>query len=212
MRDKPLLILGAGGHARVLLDALTQHGHRVLGITDPDPYLKGQTLIGVPVLGNDDMILKYFPQEVLLVNALGSVGSTRARASLYDTWKAKGYGFATVIHPKAILAPDVQLAEGVQVLAGAIINTGTVVGENTIINTASVIEHDCAIGKHVHIAGARIAGQAHIGDYCHIGIGSTIIQNLSIGENCLIAAGAVVVTSCKAGSLMMGVPARNRRS
>ncbi len=209
--DKPLLILGAGGHAKVLIDALGQYGHKVLGITDPDPGLWGKTLMDVPILGNDDKILDYSPKEVLLVNALGSVGSIKARASLYETWKAKGYSFATVIHPKAILAPDVELAEGVQVLAGAIINAGTVIGHNTIVNTASVIEHDGMIGKHVHIAGARIAGQVHIADYCHIGIGSTIIQNLTIGENCLIAAGAVVVTSCKAASLMMGVPARNRR-
>ena len=78
MRDKPLLILGAGGHAKVLMDALAQHGYRVLGITDPDADLWGKTLIGIPILGNDDKILEYSPQEVLLVNALGSVSNTRA--------------------------------------------------------------------------------------------------------------------------------------
>jgi sugar O-acyltransferase (sialic acid O-acetyltransferase NeuD family) len=204
---KPVIILGAGGHAKVLIDALQQLKSPILGITDPRSEI--QMLMGIPVLGDDDKILDYSPQDVLLVNTLGSIKNTGARRKLYDTWKTKGYHFATVVHPKAILAPDVQLAEGVQVLAGAIINTGTQIGKNSIINTGSILEHDCNIGSHIHIApGVRIAGQVHIGDNSHIGIGSTIIQNLTIGENCLIAAGAVVVTSCQDNLLMMGVPAK----
>jgi sugar O-acyltransferase (sialic acid O-acetyltransferase NeuD family) len=167
--------------------------------------------MGISVLGNDDKILDYSPQDVLLVNGLGSVKNTAARRKLYDTWKAKGYGFATIIHPRAILAPDLKLAEGVQVLAGAIVNTGTQIGENSI-NTGSILEHDCTVGSHVHIApGSRIAGNVTIGNGSHIGIGSTIIQNLTIGENCLIAAGAVVVTSCQDNLVMMGVPAKAYR-
>ena len=205
---KPILILGAGGHAKVLIDALQQSGNTILGMTDPNA-LEGQNLMGMPILGDDNRILEYSPSNILLVNTLGSVRDTQARRKLFDLWKAKGYSFAQVIHPKAILAPDVLLAEGVQVLAGAIINTGTTVGQNTIINTGSIIEHDCVIGAHVHIApGSRVAGQVHICDQTHVGIGSTIIQNLTVGEYCLIAAGAVVVTSCKAGAIMMGVPAR----
>jgi UDP-perosamine 4-acetyltransferase len=208
---KPVLVLGAGGHARVLIDVLSQSSSRILGITDPDSKLWGHNLMGVPILGNDDKIVDYSPQDVVLVNALGSVSTTKARAKLYDFFKAKGYGFETVIHPKAIIAPHVGLAEGVQVLAGAIINTGVSIGVNTIVNTGAVVEHDCLIGSHVHIAtGSRLAGNVNVGNGTHIGIGSTIIQNLTLGENCLIAAGAVVVTSCKAGAVMMGVPAKHR--
>jgi UDP-perosamine 4-acetyltransferase len=208
---KPVIVLGAGGHAKVLIDALQQLKSPILGITDPHLEV-GQKVMDVPVLGNDDKILSYSPQEVFLVNTLGSIRDTKARRRLYDLWKARGYGFASLIHPKAILAPDVKLAEGVQVLAGAIVNTGTEVGENTILNTGSILEHDCSVGSHVHVGpGSRVAGQVRIGSGSHIGIGSTIIQNLTIGENCLIAAGAVVVTSCEDNRVMMGVPARYRK-
>lgn len=196
----------------MLIDALRQCGADILGITDPDSSLVGKTLMSLSILGADETILAYSPQKVLLVNALGSVKNTNTRARLYETWKAKGYTFAKVIHPSAVIAADVQLSEGVQVLAGAIINPGTTIGENTLINTASVIEHECRIGKHVHVAGARVAGQVQIADYCHVGIGSTLIQNITLAEHCLIAAGAVVVTSCPAGAVMMGVPARDRRA
>jgi sugar O-acyltransferase (sialic acid O-acetyltransferase NeuD family) len=207
---KPVLILGAGGHAKVLIDALQQGGSTILGITDPDSRLWGKNLMDAPILGDDSKILEYSPHEVLLVNTLGSTRDTKARQKLFESWKAKNYTFAQVIHPKTILAPEVTLAEGVQVLAGAIINTGTSIAQNTIINTGAIVEHDCMIGAHVHIApGSRVAGQVHIKDSTHVGIGSTIIQNLIIGEHCLIAAGAVVVTSCKAGSIMMGVPAKH---
>jgi sugar O-acyltransferase (sialic acid O-acetyltransferase NeuD family) len=209
-KSQAVLILGAGGHAKVLIDALQQSGRSMVGITDPYSALWGTSLMGVPILGHDDKILEYSPQEILLVNTLGSVKDTSARRRLFETWKAKGYTFAQVIHPRAICAPDVVLAEGVQVLAGAIINTASRIGQNTIVNTGAIVEHDCVIGAHIHIApGARIAGQVTIGDHTHVGIGSTIIQNLTIGENCLIAAGAVVVKSVKAGSVLMGVPAKH---
>jgi sugar O-acyltransferase (sialic acid O-acetyltransferase NeuD family) len=207
--SKPVIILGAGGHASVLIDTLQQTGPEILGITDPDKTLWGREFMGVDVLGDDDKLLDFHPDRIYLVNALGSVRDTKARCKLFETWKNRGHSFASVIHPQAILAPSVKLGEGVQMLAGAIINPHTRIGVNVIINTGAIVEHDCTIGDHVHLApGVNIAGNASIGSGTHVGIGSTILQGVSIGDNCLIAAGCVVIQSVPAGSTVMGVPGR----
>jgi sugar O-acyltransferase (sialic acid O-acetyltransferase NeuD family) len=207
--SKPVIILGAGGHARVLIDALQQSGTEIMGVTDPDKTLWGQIFMEAEVLGPDEKILDIHPERVLLVNALGSTKTTKARQALFETWQRNGYSFASVIHPKAVVAPSVSLAEGVQILAGAIINPSTKVGVNSIVNTGAVLEHDCIVSHHVHIApGVRIAGNVTIGQGTHVGIGSTILQGLEIGENCLVAAGAVVIRSVPDNALVMGVPAK----
>jgi sugar O-acyltransferase (sialic acid O-acetyltransferase NeuD family) len=207
--SKPVIILGAGGHARVLIDALQQLGTDIMGITDPDKTLWGQSYMDIDILGADEKIFDIHPERILLVNALGSIKSTTARQKLFETWHGKGYSFASVVHPKAVVARSVTLAEGVQVLAGAIINPHTTIGVNSIVNTGAILEHDCVVGEHVHLApGVRIAGNITIGNSTHVGIGSTIIQGLTIGHNCLIAAGAVVIHSVPDNAVVMGVPGK----
>jgi sugar O-acyltransferase (sialic acid O-acetyltransferase NeuD family) len=206
---KPVIILGAGGHARVLIDALHHLGVEMMGITDPDKTLWGQTYMDIDVLGPDEKIFDVHPERILLVNALGSTQSTKARQKLFETWQQRGYSFATVVHPKAVVARSVTLAEGVQVLAGVIINPNTIIGANTIVNTGAIVEHDCTVSDHVHLApGVRVAGNVTVGGGTHVGIGSTVIQGLTVGENCLIAAGAVVVRDVPDHSVVMGVPGK----
>jgi sugar O-acyltransferase (sialic acid O-acetyltransferase NeuD family) len=206
---KPVIVLGAGGHASVLIDALQQLNADVLGITDPDETLWGKELMGVDILGNDDKIFDIHPERIELVNGLGSTRNTRARQKLFETWQLRGYSFASVIHPKTILAASARVAEGVQILAGAIINPHTMIGANTVVNTGAILEHDCVVGNHVHIApGVKIAGSVSVGSGTHVGIGSTIIQGVTIGDSCLIAAGAVVVKSVVSGSTVMGIPGK----
>jgi len=207
----PLIILGAGGHAKVLIDAL--RGAEIRGLTDPGSDRAGQQVLGVPWLGADDVLSSHPPDAVQLVNGLGTVRVAPRRRALFELCKAKGYRFATVVHASAVIASDVDLAEGTQVMAGAVVQAGSQIGENTIINTGAVVDHDCRVGRHVHIAsGAVLSGYVDVGDRVHIGAGATVIQGIRIGAGCLIGAGAVVIRDVLAGATVVGVPAREIKS
>lgn len=205
----PVIVLGAGGHAKVLINALLESSAVIAGVLDPDPELAGTCVLGVPVLGGDSIATEFPPSEVQLVNGLGSVGTSAKRRQLYDKFKALGYGFATVVHPSAIVASDVVLGEGAQVMAGSIIQPGSSIGCNSIVNTRASTDHDCIVGNHVHIApGATLSGGVSVGEATHIGTGATVIQGISIGINAIVAAGAVVVKDIHARTKVRGVPAR----
>lgn len=205
----PVIVLGAGGHAKVLIDALQRAGVEIAGATDADPGKCGKSLLGVTVFGGDDVLGRYLPDSVRLVNGLGSVRVDGARRRLFERFKDQGYQFAAVVHPSAIVAPDVVLAEGAQVMAGAVVQTGSRIGKNAIINTRAAVDHDCRIGEHAHIApGATLSGAVEVGDGAHVGTGASIIQGIRIGRDCLVAAGAVVVGDVRDGAKVAGVPAK----
>lgn len=207
--NHPVIILGAGGHAKVLIDALRLWSAELLGVTDADPGKKGQLLLGVPVIGNDEDIAQYPAETVRLVNGLGSVRVGPNRGRLFGCFKRDGYQFIHVIHPSAIIASDVVLSEGVQVMAGAIVQTGSRIGNNVIINTHAAVDHDCHIEDNVHISpGVTLSGGVLVGQNTHVGTGATVIQNIRIGSNCLVAAGAVVVRDVPDGATVVGVPAK----
>lgn len=208
MMQKPIVIIGAGGHAKVLVDILLQAGACIAGIVDQNVLLHGKHVLGVTVIGGDDVVTSSSPDKYSLVNAIGSTTIPDLRTRIYEAFKSNGYSFATVIHPSAIIASDVTVGEGVQIFAGAVIQPGTMIGSNAIINTRSSIDHDCIIGNNCHIApGVTLSGQVHVGQCVHVGTGATIIQGISIGNNCLIAAGAVVTKNIGSGSKVRGVPA-----
>ena len=206
MVSKPIIIIGNGGHAKVVYEVLQLMGRKVLGFTAPEPSVSPFSL---PYLGDDNAVLKYNVDEIELALGVGSIGVLNTRESLFNSFKKLGYTYVTLIHPTAIISPTVKLGEGVQIMAGVIIQSMSQIADNTIINTGSIIEHDCIIAEHVHVApGCKIAGQVHIESHCHIGIGSTIIQGITIGSSSLIGAGAVVIRPVDYYKKIVGVPGR----
>lgn len=205
----PVIILGAGGHARVLVNALQLCSVKILGITDPDSTLIGQNILGVPVIGTDDELKKYSAEEVQLVNGLGSVGLPIARRRLYETWKKSGFGFATVVHPSAVVAPDVRMGEGTQVMAGAVLQPGAWLGVDVLVNTSASLDHDCHVGDHTHIApGVTLSGGVVLGTEVHVGTGASIVQGVRIGDSSLIGAGSVVLKDLPTNVKAYGCPAK----
>jgi UDP-perosamine 4-acetyltransferase len=205
----PLILIGAGGHARVLLDALELAGAKVIGLLDADASLAGHKVMGYAVLGGDEVLQRHAPGSVELVNAIGSVDSMRLRKSVYDKLRAAGHVFVGVFHPRATLSRHAVAAGGVQLMAGAVIQAGARLGEDTIVNTGATVDHDCVVGAHVHIApGATLSGNVQVGDETHVGAGATVIQGVRIGAGCTVAAGAVVVRDVRDGTRVKGLPAR----
>lgn len=202
-----VIVLGAGGHARVVADALLASGRRIRGFLDAAK--QGGQLMGLPVLGGDGVLDSISPAEVELANGIGSAGVMDARQRLYASAVAKGFRFTTVIHPSAVVATSATLGPGVQVLARAVIQALASVGENSIINTGAIVEHDVKIGSHVHVSpGCVLAGEVQVADRVHVGVGAVVIQQVAIGAGSFVAAGAVVVANVAEGTRVVGVPAR----
>ncbi len=205
----PVIILGAGGHAKVLISTLLLLRRKILGITEVDKQKYGGHLFGIPMIGDDEAILKYKSDEIELANGIGSVDLPKSRMEIYQKCKEQGYKFASIIHPSAVIMNGVQLGEGVQIMAGAIIQIGCRIGDNTIINTGAVVDHDCQIGDHVHIGpGVVISGGVQISTMVHVGTSATIIQGIKIGHESIIGAGSVIINDIPSHVKVAGVPAK----
>lgn len=196
--NKPVIVVGGGGHAAVLIDSLKLLGKEIIGIVDPALPVGSLGPGGVNVLGDDDQILDYSPEKIELVNGIGSLPRGKIRGKKFRSLESKGYIFSSVIHPSAIVSKTAIVSSGVQIMAGVVIQTGTTIGKNTIINTKVAIDHDCVIGKHCHVApGVTVSGNVIVKDRVHIGTGASVIESVTIGQDVVIGAGAVVTKDIK---------------
>jgi sugar O-acyltransferase (sialic acid O-acetyltransferase NeuD family) len=190
--DKPIILIGGGGHSKVLIDALNCLKTNILGIVDPHLNV-GSLVLGIKVLGDDEVLKDFNCNQIELVNAIGIIPHRLFRLDISKKFVNQGYKFKKVTHPSAIVASSAKIGNGVQILAGSVIQSSVTIGDDCIINTGALIDHDCMIGKGCHVApGVTLCGGISIDENTFIGAGSTVIQNVSIGSNCTIAAGSII--------------------
>lgn len=207
----PLVILGAGPHAQVVASVAQRLGRRIHGYTDSDSALHGKVFQNAPVLGSDETLLASgnTSTEIELVVGIGAFGDVALRTKLFENFSTKGYRFATLVHPQALVAEGVEIGEGSVVMMGAVVQIGAKIGRNVILNTRSSIDHGCAIGDHCHVApGVTLCGDVILGAGVQVGAGATIIPRVEIGRTSVIGAGAVVLKSAKPSSWLLGCPAK----
>lgn len=207
---KPLVMLGAGGHATVLAELLIAEDRHLIAVVSPEPIKTNSPLAGLERIANDDKLLtSYLPEQVELVNGVGSIPGNNLRWKLFDFFSERGYTFASVISPHAILSKHLELEEGVQIMAGAILQTNATIGKNTLINTGAIVEHDCIIGAHNHLApSSTLSGGVVTANQVHIGTGANVIQGIQIGEQAVIGAGTSIAKNVAAKQTV--IPAANR--
>ena len=202
MSDKVILV-GAGGHAKVIADIIVKSGDQLVGFLDDD---SGKTsVLGYPVLGPVEA-WQSFSRGVKFLLAIGNhhVRETLAAQMAVDWY--------TAVHPSAQIGMGVVIGEGSAVMANAVINSEARIGRHCIVNTATVVEHDNQIADYAHISvGARLGGTVSVGKACWIGIGAVVKNNLSICDGCMVGAGGVVVKDLFEPGIYMGIPARRAK-
>jgi len=201
--NKPVLVLGAGGHAAVVMDILRQLNCTVVGLVSKEQPKAQGVFEGIVWYPSDDDVLSFDKDKVLLVNAIGSMPGQDVRFKVHQKFKRRGYSFMTVVSPKAIVSDYSLLSEGVQVMPGCIVNVNASIGEGSILNSGAIIEHDCVIGMHNHVApGAVLSGSVITGDFVHIATGAKVIQGIHIGEHSLVGAGATVTKNLESNKTL----------
>jgi sugar O-acyltransferase (sialic acid O-acetyltransferase NeuD family) len=202
-----VLIYGASGHGKVIIDIIEKEGkYKIAGLLDDNSAMHGKDFCRYSVIGGFDNLTKKISAGHKLILA---VGDNKSRKKLCERVKPLGYELICAIHPSVQVGKDVLIDSGTAVMANVAINSGTRIGENVILNTGATVDHDCIIGDYVHISpGAHLGGNVEIGDLTHIGIGVSIIPNIKIGEEVVIGAGTVVVEDIPNNVTAVGVPAK----
>jgi acetyltransferase EpsM len=202
----PLIVYGAGGHGKVVVDIARQAGVAVALLLDDEvttPEFAGVKVTNSQVIDWDGL----GPFSFLV-----AIGDNACRERIFRQLCSRGGVPRTLVHPFSSLSPNARLGAAVSVCAGAVINPGASIGDNCIINTSASIDHDCVVEEHSHICpGVRLAGNVRVGARTMIGIGASVLPGIQIGEGCRVGAGAVVNRDLPPHVVAVGVPARIRR-
>lgn len=195
-----LIIIGAGGHGKVIADNALKNGYKDIYFLDDHAT---DTCMGFPVLGTIAEIEKFNDGATDFVIGIGSNEARKRIAESYDV------NWVTLIHPSAQIGIHVSIGKGTVVMAGAIVNVCATIGEHCIINTGAIVEHDNVIGDYVHISpNAALGGTVRVGDLTHVGIGAVVKNNIQICGSSAIGAGAVVVKNINRAGTYIGVPTK----
>ena len=203
--NSPLLIWGAGGHGRVVLEIARSTGRfEHIVFLDDDPAKAGITVGGCLLVGGPTELHRFAGCAFIV-----AVGDNRRRAACFSNALEYGLSPTSLIHPSAVIASSAGIGRGTVVMPGAIVNAGAAIGEDCIVNSGAIVEHDCRIDAHVHISPRVVLGGAvSVRSFAHLGIGAIVLPGASIGEASIVGAGAVVLKEVPAGCTVVGVPAR----
>ncbi len=195
-----LIIIGGGGHAKVIIDIAKQNGYNVLGFLDDD--IKVCELLGYKRLGSISDCVNYSSEVSFFI----AIGNNKIRKEIFSKYSLN---YATLIHPSAIIGPSVSIGEGTVVMAGVVINASAKIGKHSIVNTACVVEHDVVIGDFTMLAPhSTVCGFTKIGSDCWIGAGVTVNNVIKICDGVTIGSGGVVIKDIEKAGTYAGVPAR----
>lgn len=199
-----LIIWGAGGHGRVVLDVARSTGrYDQIVFVDDDPAKSCLAFCGCEVIGGIENVPQGASDIVM------GVGVNQIRAQCFSRAMSRGFAITTLVHASAVVSDSAIIGAGTVIMPGVIVNAGAVIGDNCIINTAAVIEHDCKIGAHVHISpGAVLGGGVTVGTLAHVGLGAIVLPLVSVGEESIVGAGSVVLKHAPPRCTLVGAPAR----
>lgn len=202
-----LLIIGAGGHAKVVIDVARAAGFTP--VASLDPAAVGNDCNGVGVVGGDDMAPELFAGGMRA--AVIAIGDNRLRCRIAERLRDIGFTFPTLVHPSAVVSGSAEIGIGTIVMPNAVVNADTSVGDFAIVNSAAIVEHDCVLGRGAHVApGTRLGGGVVVGCCALVGIGSTARPGSLIGDDAVIGAGSTIIANIPAGCIATGSPARIR--
>ena len=201
---KKLLIIGAGGHGRVVADiAMRMERWKEISFLDDDENVK--PLLGCYLIGKSNEWDDYINDYDIFV----AIGNNNTRGKIQKQLEEAGASIPILIHPSAIIGKCVEIGKGSVIMAGTIINCCTIIGKGCIINTGSTIDHDNKIADYVHLSpGVHTAGMVQVGNETWLGIGSTVSNNINITGRCTVGAGSVIVKDISEAGTYVGVPAR----
>ncbi len=204
--NKKIVIIGAGGHAKVIIDIFkSMKKYEIIGVTSSDKIKR--IISGIPILGNDLVLKDLYKKGVK--NAFVAIGDCKLRDKIFDYANKIGFNIVNAISPFTNISSTVKIGLGVAIMPGASINVDSVIEDNVIINTNASIDHDNIIEKSVHIApGCNLAGNVTVEEGSFLGIGSKVIPKISIGKWSIIGAGSVIIKNVPSNTTVFGVPAK----
>jgi sugar O-acyltransferase (sialic acid O-acetyltransferase NeuD family) len=204
-----LLVFGAGGHAKVVIDIIEQQGnYEIAGLLDDDLRHQGERFFGYPVLGTRADLPALFSAQ--LRHAIVAIGDNASRAAVAAYLDQHGWRFANAVHPRASIGRGVKIGPGSVVMAGCVVNADTSVGAQVIINTGATVDHDCGIDDAVHIGpGCHLCGSVSVGRDSLVGAGTTVTPGVRIGKMAIVGAGSTVIRDVADKARVSGSPARS---
>ena len=205
-KQPALVVVGASGHAKVVIDIVEKEGrYRISHLLDDNPALHGQSFFGYRVAGATSSIPGTGENPLALV----AIGDNSARMRIAGWLRGNGFDLARAVHPQSHLGRGAVVGDGTVIMAGAVVNSDAAIGDNVIVNTGATVDHDCVVGDGVHLApGVHLCGGVQVGAGSFIGAGTVIIPGIRVGNNAIVGAGSTLLEDVSENARAAGSPAR----